>query len=174
MSKTVRYCTRFFQYIITALLVVFIIGNGYFFIMDRVLNNEDTSVFGYSLAIVTSGSMEPTIGIDDLIIIHDEESYDIGDIITFNNHGSSVTHRIIDHNENGFVTKGDANNAADLDTVAIKDISGKVVLVLPVIGKFVMFLKTPLGMMILMFIGVILILYPFYQRQETLDKEGGM
>lgn len=135
--------------------------------MDRVFNKDDATIFGYSLAIVTSGSMEPTVRIDDLIIIHDEESYDIGDIITFSNRGSSVTHRIIDQNENGFVTKGDANNAADLDTVDTEDISGKVVCVLPVIGKFIMFLRTPLGMMILMLIGIILIIYPFYQRHET-------
>ena len=37
--------------------------------------------FGYGGAVVLSGSMEPTIAVDELIIVKAEDGYEVGDIV---------------------------------------------------------------------------------------------
>ena len=67
------------------------------------------------LRIVESGSMEPSIMTGALVIVRPAESYQIGDVIMFNDRGARVptTHRVVDTYSQGgrtwFVTKGDAN-----------------------------------------------------------------
>lgn len=43
-----------------------------------------------------TGSMEPTLSVDDLLVIHQESDYTPGDIITFRSGSGLVTHRIVD------------------------------------------------------------------------------
>ena len=86
-------------------------------------------IYGFSVAVVGSGSMAPELQVGDIIIMKEFESYDINDIVTFNsNNEYLVTHRIIERNGDNFVTKGDSNNTKDADTVAKENIEGKVIL----------------------------------------------
>lgn len=94
------------------------------FLVSRI-NGGTPSLFGYTFHRISSGSMEPELKVEDVIV--DKEISDIsevkqGDIITFqggaqfDNH--LVTHRVIKapYNENGTTmlqTKGDANEIAD-------------------------------------------------------------
>lgn len=94
------------------------------FLVSRI-NGGTPSLFGYTFHRISSGSMEPELKVEDVIV--DKEISDIsevkqGDIITFqggaqfDNH--LVTHRVIKapYNENGTMmlqTKGDANEVAD-------------------------------------------------------------
>jgi len=57
----------------------------------------------------------------------------------------SITHRIIDITDEGFVTKGDANEDPDSFVVQKKNIIGKVVFTIPYVGYLNHFVKTPLG-----------------------------
>ena len=50
---------------------------------------------GYAQLTVLSGSMEPAFSAGDLIIIHRETSYQVGDIVSFWDEGSLTTHRLI-------------------------------------------------------------------------------
>ena len=104
--------------------------------------------------------MSGSIEINDMILIHAEDTYTTGDVITFYSGNSLVTHRIVGETERGFITKGDANNAADLYPVPITDVVGKVVLVLPGIGVIIEALRTPLGMTVLLGIALGMILWP--------------
>lgn len=75
--------------------------------------------------------MAPNFNKEDLIIIKEEKEYEVGDIITFKNlDGIYVTHRIIEKDENGFITKGDNNNTKDDEKVTKEQICGKVVFIL--------------------------------------------
>lgn len=121
--------------------------------MGHVVGVEHPTIFGYSTAVVTSGSMEPALSVDDLILNRMQVSYEKDDIITFQNSDSLTTHRIISVTDEGYVTQGDANNTADLDIVPPDTVVGRVVWIIPHIGSAISFLKTPLGMVILIFPG---------------------
>ena len=51
--------------------------------------------FGYGAGIVLSGSMEPELRVDDVIIVHRETSYQVGDVVVYRSGRSAVVHRIV-------------------------------------------------------------------------------
>lgn len=57
--------------------------------------------------------MEPTFSAGDLIILHREDVYQVGDVISFWDEGSLTTHRVISQAPEELTTKGDFNNAQD-------------------------------------------------------------
>lgn len=146
--------------VLVGTLLLILAANCYMMFARLVLHEQQPDVLGYSTAVVISGSMSGSIEINDMIIIHAEDTYTTGDVITFYSGNSLVTHRIVGETERGFITKGDANNAADLYPVPITDVVGKVVLVLPGIGVIIEALRTPLGMTVLLGIVLGMILWP--------------
>ena len=127
------------------------------------------SFFGYSHAIVLTGSMEPTIKAGDLIVFKKQDEYNVGDIITFGLSGTCVTHRIIDKTETGFITQGDANNAPDLSTVPANQILGKVQLVIPNGGNAILKLRSPIGLFVIIMGILVLTLFTNALSREELS-----
>lgn len=113
------------------------------------------NILGYSVFRVMTGSMEPAIETDSLIVVKRVEASEIkiGDVISFFSqdpaHGGAVnTHRVTAIEQNGeewnFVTKGDANQLEDKYVASSKDLIGKVVYVSHVMGIIVHLLSNPL------------------------------
>lgn len=66
---------------------------------------------------ILSGSMEPAIPIASVVFINMTDTYaESGDIIAFYDAGykNKVVHRVKEVTEDGYVTKGDANDTIDL------------------------------------------------------------
>lgn len=81
--------------------------------------------------VVKSNSMSPTLYVDDIIIIKREKRYRVGDIITYNYKNEClITHRIIEENNNEFITKGDNNNSPDNESINIESVEGKVIFII--------------------------------------------
>lgn len=146
-------------------LSILIIGGAVLILLNVVMTKpgEAPSVMGYSLFRVMTGSMEPTIPIDSVIITHavEPEEIEVGDVISYFSkdpalNGSVNTHRVMDiTEENGTVfyqTRGDANNANDLYPPTAHEIIGKVVFSSYFLGKVVRLISNPL-----IFFGLILI-----------------
>jgi len=101
-------------------------------------------VFKYQPIAVLSGSMSPTFNRGDAVVIRkigDEEKSNLkkGDVIQFVNGSKYVIHRIVnlttdEYGNRRFITKGDANNANDVDKVKYDDIIGKVSFIVPFVG----------------------------------------
>ncbi len=140
------------------------------------------SVFGVTPLVVLSGSMSGDapdhIEVGDLIFVGSVDTADlgVGDVITYMQEGSAITHRIIDiKTEEGkllFYTKGDANNSADRKPVEAENVVGIFKGRIPKVGDFALFLQEPLGMVL--FIGVPLLLFIIYdiiRRQRYAAKE---
>lgn len=141
------------------------------------------SVLGTTPMVVLSGSMSGTaedhIEIGDLIFVNkvEPEELEVGDIIAFMEGKIVVTHRIMEIQtaEDGsrlFLTKGDANNAADQRPVTESNLVGIYSSRIPKVGDFAIFLQTPLGM--ILFIGVPLlgfIIYDIIRRQQYAARE---
>ena len=147
--------------------------NLYLIVMEHFADVKYPTIFGYSTAVIVSGSMEPALSVDDLILNHIQSSYVEGDIITFRSGNSLTTHRIVAVTQEGYVTQGDANNAADLNVVSSNAIVGRVVTIIPHVGRALAFLKTPFGIMALVLVGVLIIELPFLfqRRRGHMDEE---
>lgn len=95
-----------------------------------ILNENIIKINGYSILRVASGSMQPTLNINDIIIIKESDNYNTNDIITINKGTYLLTHRLIDKFEDKIITKGDYNNIQDKEEEN-SNIEGKVILVIP-------------------------------------------
>lgn len=75
------------------------------------------------------------------------EEVETGDIITFQRDGTYVTHRVLENRfvEGTFVTKGDANEQEDMNPVPYAALVGKVVMHVPILGKFLTVYSSGLG-----------------------------
>lgn len=120
---------------------------------------HNSSLGGYELKIVRSGSMEPAIMTGSLIAIRPAEVYNVGDVITFGRDTKThipTTHRIIEKRGEGnratYITQGDANDSQDGSPVAHKEIIGSVAYTLPKAGYVLDFARQPLGFWLLIVI----------------------
>lgn len=175
MNRGFQRIVSALQVAVIALLAVLLARNLYRLVAQHLLGVEYPSLLGYSTAVVVSGSMEPTLSVDDLLVIHQESDYTPGDIITFRSGSVLVTHRIVDETPQGFVTQGDANNAPDAQPVPPENIQGKVVTHIPFVGLVIGYLKTPVGLTILVFLGLLTLEFPLFmhllQKGVDLDEE---
>ena len=115
--------------------------------VDRIKSGEVINS-GFASAIIGSGSMEPGISVNDLLLIRGRTDYKTGDIITYvSHHGGLVTHRIKEVLESGYITQGDANNIPD-EEISRQRVMGAVIMVLPVAGGVIDGLLSPVGIFI--------------------------
>lgn len=128
-------------------------------------------VLGYSVFRVMTGSMEPEIREDSLLVVEKTPPEDIepGDVISFFSpdpmlEGAVNTHRVVRiEKENGrirFITKGDANVIEDTYPTDASALVGRVVFKSYGLGKVVSLLSNPLvfGIIILLPLLVILLM----------------
>ena len=112
--------------IILNILIIFMLIVLCFILISKYNNNFN--IFGYTTFINTGTSMYPNIDINDLLIVKKEDNYYVNDIITYiNDENIITTHRIIEIDNNTYITKGDSNNFIDGYHVKNNDIYGKVV-----------------------------------------------
>ncbi len=156
--KSLKIITETIKYILIGIMLIIFTANFYVMIMSAINPNSHPDVFGYSVAVVVSGSMHPAIDVDDVIVIKEQKEYQKDDIIAFSTGKSLVTHRIIEVTPQGFVTKGDANNTADSQLVQVDNISGEVVYIIPKVGSAIYFLRSPLGMLLIMALAFVMML----------------
>ena len=90
---------------------------------------KDSFIFNYRPTIIITGSMQPTIKINSIVMLEPVEFKDIqvGDIIRYTStQGFSVLHRVIEKNEDSVITKGDNNKNQDSLPVTPEQITGRV------------------------------------------------
>ena len=112
---------------------------------------------------VYTGSMEPAIPVGSIVVIKpaNPNTLKVGDIICFkieSESSTTVTHRIINITDEGFITKGDANEDPDQWIVKKENIIGKVIAVIPYLGYLGYFIRTPVGFTLLIVIPAALLI----------------
>lgn len=154
--------------IIMCVFILFLLIFNICAMVQRTQGKQIPVVFGYSFAVVVSGSMEPEISINDVVIIKAQDKYKENDVITFcdTRTGEYVTHRIILVSEDGkYLTKGDANNTDDKLMIPNEVVVGKVVGVMRGVGVIIQKMQTPLGIFVLLAIGIV-----FWVAVELIDR----
>ena len=143
-SKTRK---RVISNIIYVVLVTALIINLVLAFQTLINPQKVPNLFGYKSFSIVTGSMEPTIYVNDLIITKNCTQNDIKehDIITYKRGDSVVTHRVYkivnDAGNIYYVTKGDSNYIQDDYKVKYKDIEGKYIGKYSKIGRIVSILK---------------------------------
>ncbi len=160
LKKVLATSGRIFGYAAIVLLALLLAANVYRIAAKRLFHVKNPTVFGYSTAVVLTGSMSGTIEPNDLIVTRRQAEYRQGDVITYANQYSTVTHRIVQVTDGGYRTKGDANNTEDGETVLSEQVVGRVVLTVPKFGAVILFLKSPLGMLCMLAVFVLMIELP--------------
>ncbi len=160
-QSIIRRAGRILSLLLTAVMLLIIVFNLYTIAAKKLFHEPLPMLAGYASAVVLSGSMEgereDSLSVNDMIIIHRQEDYEVGDVVTYSvGLRTPTTHRITEKDGETFVTQGDANNAAD-PPIDKSDIRGKVILILPGIGTLIQKLQTPLGLFMLLLVGVVLL-----------------
>ena len=122
---------RIIDVTLTVLLMLSVVFCGY--VMICTAKGKPVNLFGTRILQVVTGSMEPSIHVNDYITVKSIDTAELqpGDIIAFYSEdeeikGKLVTHRIAQINADGsFVTRGDANPVDDSLTVKPDQVLGK-------------------------------------------------
>lgn len=173
ISYLSHFVTRAFLISILCFMVIFslivVVYVGDLLVNSKSGNNKNPL---FSTYVIVSPSMVPTIMINDAIVIKrvDNDSYNIGDIITFasndiNYKGLMVTHRIVkkenlSYKSSIYTTKGDNNLRIDPTSVQTDSIRGRVLFKIPKVGYIKEFFSKPINYFLCLLVpAVIFILY---------------
>lgn len=161
MMKIWRFIWNTVSTVLIVVLALITVFNLVSFVKRKTTGDVCPTVLGVGVAVVISGSMEPNIRVDDLVVIVETNDYTLRDVVVYEGKNYPVTHRIVSMrtDEDGKVwvtTQGDANNTDDGE-LPIEQIRGEVVCVLPGAGRIQEFLQSPLGMLTLTFVAVVIV-----------------
>ena len=126
--------------------------------------------FGFGMTVVLSGSMEPELSVDDLLIVTPSDTYEVGDVVVYQTQRTAVVHRIVAINGEEIITRGDANNTDD-DPITKENIKGKVIFAIPFIGLIVNLIKTPFGTILLLGAAIWLLEASFKKEKDKKAEE---
>ena len=166
------------------LLSVFIIAGAVAVLMIVLMTKpgQPPSVAGYTALRITTGSMEPTYGMDTLIVVKKTDPAEIkkGDVISFYSSdpaldGSVNTHRVVSVKKEGngyiYTTKGDANNTVDAYDVQSKYLIGRVQTSSVILGKISRLAANPLIFIPVILAPLAVILISNFVRTVLLAKQ---
>ncbi len=160
---------RFWRRVLLVIVGLIVGVNLYSWNAAALAGNTLPMPFGIGASVVLSGSMSPTLEVNDLIFVQEKDHYEVGDIVVYQSGQNLIVHRIIDKEENMITTQGDANNAAD-DPVNVNTVKGAVVFRIPLLGSFVNVLKSPIVGILLMVGAVILMEFSFQTEKREKEK----
>jgi|GEM_PF-3418935 signal peptidase I, archaeal type len=138
--------TRIFSVVINLVLLLIIA----LLVLSKVSGQSTIQAFN-----VLTGSMSPQINQGSLVITRkvSDEKMQVGDVITYNVNDELVTHRIVQiQNENqtrSYITQGDRNQTADYLAVKPKQIEGRLMIVIPHMGRIGTIIQTERGQLAL-------------------------
>ena len=125
--------------------------------------------------VATSGSMEPAIPVNSICFVNERTEFpDIqpGDVITFRmGEDMLVTHRVIEVRAGSLITRGDANNTEDAAPVTATNYIGKTVIILPKLGRILILLRTPVGIITAVALILTLLVISFLPVKKTKEKK---
>ncbi len=137
---------------------------------QSLMGNRLPMPFGYGVSVVLSGSMEPTLHVNDIVVIRETDTVQVGDIIVYQDKDSLVIHRVIEVSGDSIITKGDANNAAD-EAITQTQVKGVMVASIPGMGAAVQIVKQPVVVAGILIAAVVLTELSFRKDKQKDKKE---
>lgn len=179
LRKVGKWISNLITLVLFLLLLVML-----FLVISSKAAGGEPQVFGYQLKSVLSGSMEPGIKTGSIIAVKpggDMTRFEEGDVITFMEEGDIlITHRVTEVIKSGehtmYKTKGDNNNAEDLNPVLSDNVVAEYTgFTVPYVGYFIDFAQSKNGSAILLILpGILLIgyaVFTIWQVISSVDKK---
>lgn len=156
---------------VTLLMIAAGIGF-YLFNAYKIVGNPMPMPFGVGMAVVVSGSMEPAIHVNDLLIVResDKEMVAVGDVIVYQEDGMLISHRVVDCQEDRLVTRGDANRVDD-EPIVWEQVKGIVIGHIPSAGILVNLIRQPAVSILMLAAAVYLLERSFRMEKEEKHRE---
>lgn len=161
-NPVLRWC-------LLAVLALIIGINLYSFNATTLAGNAMPMPFGIGSAVVLSGSMEPTLSVNDYVIVQAADSYAVGDVVVYQSGNSLVIHRVVEIDGENIIARGDANNRNDAPIPQIY-IKGRMVCAIPVVGAIIRMVKSLPGTLILI-VAAVLLLELSWRKEKGKDME---
>lgn len=181
-KKTFRLIVKIFNILLLSMISLFLICLMFYVISSKIAEKkEKIPLFGFYTII--SPSMEPNINVYDVVLVKKTNINKLkkGDVITFystNNYfgDTPITHRIANIDDRtSIIVKGDHNEKADNEKVIPKNIIGKVILVIPSLGKLQFFLASKSGFIVAIIIpAIVIITYDVYKIMKMIILKNQM
>ncbi|MEI2664702.1 signal peptidase I SipW [Rossellomorea sp. LJF3] len=139
----------------------------------------EPEIFGKQIKTVLSGSMEPGIQTGSIIAVKpggDMTRFKKGDVITFKQEANMlVTHRVVEVKKSGdhvmYKTKGDNNDAADLEPVLSENVVGEYTgFTIPYLGYFMNIMNSKNGAFLFIIPGILLLCYSGFVIGKALSQ----
>ena len=158
-------------------LIGVVFGFGvYTWISSAVLGNQMPMPFGVGVGVVVTGSMEPELSIDDVIVVRTASDYKVGDVVVYQSRHILVVHKIIAVDGTTVTTQGTANDVADAP-IHVSDIKGKVWFHIDGAGAVLEWVRSPIGSILVLALAAFLLAKSYAtenkgtrQKQEALDE----
>ena len=172
-KKTFKLICKIFNILFLTIVSIFLICLIFYVVSGKIADKKNSNPpFGFYTII--SSSMEPTINVYDVVLVKKTNVNKLkkNDIITFYSTNSyfgdtPITHRILKVDKsNGleFTVKGDNNQREDNDKVKSENVIGKVILIIPSLGKLQFFLASQKGFVFAIIVpALIIITYDIYK-----------
>lgn len=132
---------------------------------------------GLQVYTVLTGSMQPDYPVGALVYVRPTDPADlqVRDVITFMaNETTVVTHRIVeivpeptDPDTLWFRVQGDANATPDTEPVHCRNVIGKVVFAIPLLGYVSTYIQQPPGMYVAMGGAAVLLIVAFWPKKRA-------
>lgn len=167
IKKILKYVFRIFIFLVISLVTGLTI---YTINVKRVTGKKLVMPFDKTIAVVLTGSMEPTIGVNDLIIVEKTDDYQVNDIVVFQDGNLIVVHRILAIEGEEITTAGDANEGSIDDPIRESDIYGEVIGIIPFLGLVLKIIKSPIGVTLIIAIAILLLVLSYKKENEENEK----
>ena len=152
-------------------MIALVLGlNLYSLNAKQIVGNDFPMPFGYGVSIVLSGSMEPALSVNDVVLVKACNNYKVGDVVVYHSGSSLIIHRIAALDGTTVYTQGDANNAVDTP-FDYDDICGKMIGKWAGGGRIINTIKSPAGTITVLVIALLLLILSYRKENESADAE---
>ena len=166
-KKIIQYAMR----IVLLIIISFTFGLTVYMWNAKKINNDLMPMpFKIAIGYVKTGSMQPNLNIDDLIIVVKTNDYEVDDIIVYQSCGELIVHRIVSINDKTIITKGDDVDSKDAP-ISYDQVKGEVVKSYPKIGTLAKLFSSSTSKIILLAAAIVLLVLSYRKEKENDDKE---
>ncbi len=164
LKKITRIVVNIFTCLLLVILVLVVYGK----LATTFGKNKYPNYFGYTFFEVASGSMEPALYVNDVVLVKiTQDDFKENDIIAFHSEDAIITHRILFIDGDIITVKGDHNDVID-KPITRSQVIGKIIKVFPEMGIWKKVLTDP---KIIFAIFITLLLFDFALSYGDKDKK---
>lgn len=125
-----------------------------------------------SYIMIAGASMEPSLHYGDLVVAHEEQIYEVGDVVTYRHPIiGPVIHRIIERTGDTYTFKGDNNDWIDSYEPTSAELIGKSWIHIPGAATIIQKLRSSVGIALLSFAIGFMVLLTFSRNSLFGDKQ---